>query len=807
MRILICFIFFAPAIITCAQPLTSFTRQGRAVQLSSANSQLRITPYGNYIVRVQSIKKNEDYFPDEHYEMVESHQWPGIFTAKTENTAFQFTTGAKDGIAVRVDRNNHLISFKDNISRNPFFLAGGKISWDADTTRMNFTPDPAEHFTGLGHGYFGREESIDLAGKTIHRNYGTEHGQQAPLLVPFYMSDKGYGIFLNSTFPNEFNFGRNNAYSFSISGKGQMDFFVIYGPSFSAILDRYTQLTGRPRLPPKAFFGLALSDKGNDHNSTDPSDENWWKKKIMDHRNAGFPLDHIVNDNRWRAGGGQRCVSKFEWDPGRYPDPTEWAKWIRGHGLITTLDLNRCISEFSAGWKKSYNLPQTEGIEFNTSAPDLTKKEVRDWFWNLFWTQSLKPSLQYPGDALWIDEFDEMGKAPLDMRFEDGSTWKEMRNYWFFLIAKALVQQGWDKSFNGSKRPFVWVRGMTAGAQRYATLWSGDIKSTYSDMQTQVRGLQLAGLSGFPFWGHDAGGFYLNNSKESPNDSLYRQWSMAFGSFTPFWKPHGVGKSRWPLDRPEMVQQDAKLYSDLRYRLIPYIYSYAHVANQTGMPMARAMVLSNSKSPLAWTSSLQYMWGNELLVAPNCTDKDSVSIWLPEGGWFDFWNDELVKGNRTINYSAPLGKLPLFVRTGSIIPMANFALSTAYIPKDSLTIHVYPGSDASFTLFEDDGITEEYKTAKALRKTIIRFNPKAFSLEINPATGNYRGAPAERAIQVEFHGLQKPFNVEVNGKILKPLLNIEISEGLLWNEKRKLLTILIPKTSVAKKIVIKRILN
>ena len=179
---------------------------------------------------------------------------------------------------------------------------------------------------------------------------------------------------------------------------------------------------------------------------------------------------------------------------------------------------------------------------------------------------------------------------------------------------------------------------------------------------------------------------------------------------------------------------------------------------------------------------------------------------MPEGGWFDFWNDELLKGNRTINYSAPLGKLPLFVKAGSIIPMGNFALSTAFISKDSLTIHVYPGTDANFTLLEDDGITEEYKIAKALRKTIIRFNQKAFSLEINPATGNYRSAPAEIAIQVEFHGLQKPFNVEVNGKILKPLMNSEnIDEGLLWNGKKKILTVLIPKTSVLKRLVIKKI--
>jgi alpha-D-xyloside xylohydrolase len=372
------------------------------------------------------------------------------------------------------------------------------------------------------------------------------------------------------------------------------------------------------------------------------------------------------------------------------------------------LDFYRCIAVQSEGWKPSFNLPQNDGIDFNTSAPDFTKKEVRDWFWNTMWNKSLNPSLGYPGDALWIDEFDEMGKAPVTMKFADGTTWMERRNYWFFLISKSLVQQGWDKSFKGTKRPSVWVRGMTAGAQRYATLWSGDINSTYEDMKTQVVGLQLAGISGFPFWGHDAGGFHLGESKDTPNDSMYRQWSMAFGSFTPFWKPHGIGKSRWPLDRSEEVQKEAKLYSELRYKLMPYMYTYARKANETGLPMARAMVIDYQHELLAWKSDLQYMWGKEFLVAPNCSDNSNVLVWLPKGTWYNFWNDEQIKGDRIIDFPAPVGKLPLFVKEGSIIPMANYALSTAAIKNDSLSIHVYPGKDAAFTLYEDDGISENY---------------------------------------------------------------------------------------------------
>ncbi len=782
----------------------------RSIILSDTKGErLRLTPYGKYIMRVQLVRKDEDFFPDNRNEMVVSHQWPGKLNWVEEKTSFIIKTGEKDGLVIRVSKSAMNLSFSMNGKAVAFLTETGLPRWNGDSIRSSFVNDPNEHFTGLGHGYFGREESIDLKGKTVSRNYGTEHGQQAPLIVPFYLSGKGYGVFLNSTFPNTFNFGENGGYEFSIRGTGRMDYFVIAGPGFSTIIDRYTQLTGRPRLPLKAFFGLALSDKGNDEKSSDPSDENWWKKKITDHRNAGFPIDHIINDNRWRAGGGQRCVSYFAWDSVRYPHPDEYARWVHSNGLILTLDFNRCIAVQSEGWKPSFNLPQNEGIDFNTSAPDFTKKEVREWFWNLMWNKTLNPALSFPGDALWIDEFDEMGKAPLSMKFADGTTWEERKNYWFMLVAKSLVQEGWDKKFKGTRRPFVWVRGMTAGGQRYATLWSGDIKSTYSDMKTQVRALQLAGISGFPFWGHDAGGFYDYELKQGPTDSMYRQWSMAFGSFTPFWKPHGVGQSRWPLDRPVYVQNDAKKYTRLRYQLIPYIYTYAHQANETGLPIAQAMVIDHQDDPQAWKHDLQYMWGNEMLVAPNCSANSTVSVWLPKGEWYDFWNDAPIKGDQEIKYEAPVGKLPLFVKAGSIIPMANFALSTAFIHNDSLTIHIYPGKDAVFELYEDDGVSEAYKNQNQKRTTLINFTQSPFSLAIAATHGNYNKAPVQRAWQLVFHGVSKPFCVEVNGVKMKPVQvtgnNTNLQEGAIWNKNNKLLMVFINRFPVNKPIVMKRV--
>ena len=427
------------------------------IVINNNGSKLRITAYGDQILRLQSARSEEAFFEDNHYEMVQSHDIQQPLHLTENDSYIEFSTKSANSSRLRLDKQSLALSFYQNNQKTPVLTQSQLVQWQQNNIISHFKYDSNEHFTGLGHGFFGREQSLDLKGKTINRNYGTDHGEQAPLIVPFYMSSKGYGLFLNSTFSNQFNFGNNNQYSVSINDSGfsgRMDYFFIAGPKLKTVLDRYTQLTGRPRLPMKSMFGLQLSDKGHDHNSPTPSDENWWKNKITQHRNAGFALDHVINDNRWRAAGGKRCESKLEWDKERYPDPAEYAKWLVENGLVATLDLNRCIAQFSEGWKAEFNLPDSGKIDFAQSAPDLTNQQFRDWFWQIFYNKSLNPKLQYPGSALWIDEFDEQGAVPKNMILANGKSSAEMRNYWFFLIAKALVQQGWDKS-DINKRPFV----------------------------------------------------------------------------------------------------------------------------------------------------------------------------------------------------------------------------------------------------------------------------------------------------------------------------------------------------------------
>ncbi len=812
-----CIFFLSVYLITpgiCREKLTdlkNYKVSGKSIILTTISEQkICLTPYGDYIIRVQPLRRGEDFFPDDYYEMVEPKKWNGNFKVSDDEELLTIQTAPSDGVLLKIRKNPVSIEFYQKTGSLILLSEREGTVWENNRVYVSLVFNDNENFTGLGHSYLGRSEKINLKGELIQRNYGKNHREQAPLIVPFYMSGKGYGIFLNSTFENFFNFGKDSIYEFGFDDHGfksRMDYFFILGPEFPQILDRYTQLTGRPRLPVRAVFGLGLSDKGNPLGSQNPSNENWWKEKIAAHRKAGFPIDHVINDNAWRAGGGERCNSYFDWDKERYPDPIEYKNWISDNGLITTVDFNRCIASRSEGWKYSFNIPDNSGIEFKESAPDLTNKEVRQWWWNLFWKKTLNPDLKFPGDALWIDEFDEMGKAKDSMILGNGRSWAEMKNYWFMLVSKGLVQEGWDKS-SIKKRPFVWVRGMTAGAQRYATLWSGDILSEYDDMHSQIISMQLAGLSGFPYWGHDAGGFH-NEETGGPAKNMYRQWSMAFGSFTPYWRPHGTGKSRWPLDRTLEEQGDAKVYCSLRYEMMPYIYTYAYKAYGTGMPMARAMVLYYQNDSSAWKFDSQYYWGDEILAAPVSADSGYVSVWLPPGNYYDFWNNQLYQGNRVIRYFASTGKLPLFIKEGAVIPMCDFALSTSFINKEKLNIHIYTGADGSFTLYEDDGETELYKTNNQKRFTRLSYSDSEKIFIINESEGSYENAPGKRAYKIIFHGLKEKYSPETNGTRIPLSGSVEeagTKQGSFINLDEKTLTIF-KIYPVNQKLTIKLILN
>lgn len=754
---------------------------GNGVEILSTTpgQRLELTAYGDRMVRVQAVN-NGAAFSDPAYPMVDpSVQWTGSLNVVDRGSDLEVTTSS-GAVTVHVQKNPLRIEF---VSNGVSLKEAQGIEWLNGRVDENLAMGASERFVGLGHGNFGHVgNSLNLRGQIIARNYGPDTQSQSPLIVPFFISSAGYGIFLNSTFTNRFDFTPASQYQFGVTAS-QMDYFYIAGPAPADVLERYTALTGRPHLPQLAIFGLALSDKGDPANPG----ATWWQSKVAAHRSLGLPLDHLVNDNRWRIGAGERCNSEFGWDPVRYPSPEAFHTWLREQGLVTTLDFNRCIAPHSPGWLPSFNIDNANLASLHatfheSSAPDFTNPTVANWWWSIIRDKGLDPTRDYPGDALWIDEFDALGAIPGATVMGDGHHWDEARNAWFLTIAKTLGDN-WSRDIGIEKRPFTWIRGGTAGGQRYATLWSGDTNSEYSEMRDQVRGLLSAGLSGFPYQGHDGGGFHTTAGFTS---NLYRQWAMAFGSFTPYWRPHGdTAASRWPMDQTNSaaVIADAKKYGDLRYALMPYTYTLAWQAHNTGIPMARAMLLEFPQSPEAWQFDQQFMWGSSILVAPNSSDANNVSLWLPSGTWYDYWSGEALTGGGTLSYPAPTGKLPLFVKAGGILPMTTPALSTKFMSRSILEVHAYVGANGDFTLYEDDGVSERHQQG-AQRFTALHYSESDGKISVDPTLGDFAGATATRRYSFHWHGLSAPQCVIANGTALAFAATQQLAQtngGAFWN--------------------------
>ena len=765
---------------------------GRSIVITGASGEnIRITPYGDYMVRVQAIRKDESFYPDSQYEIVASHDWDEKLTAIDSDSSLNLSTGADDGVSISIAKKPIRISFSIKGQTGQLLKEKDGITWSGNTITEAFSPATNEHFAGLGHEAYGRLNKLDRQGTSLK----VSRGNEGACVVPFYLSSKGYGVLLNTTFTHTINLGLNSVYALTIDGEsygGQMDYFLIAGPALTQVLDRYTQLTGRPRMPQKSLFGLLLSDKSDPDNNG----EAWWKKQITDHRNAGYAFDHQVNDNAWRASNevtsGQKN-SWFEFRKDRYPDPAEYKKWCDDNGVTVTLDLNRPGIPLNPSWKDEYSMPGT------TDCPDFTNIATRKWIWQLFFTKALDPALKYPGDAIWLDEFDYPDQVH-SMTLTSGKRWAEESINYHLDLQKACVKEGWDVGIGEAKRPYYWSRGITAGAQRWGSYWSGDLDGNYSDMAGQVRAMQSAGLSGFPYFNHDAGG-HMNLTEN--DDNIYRQWDMAFGSFTPIWKPHGPSHKRWPLQRNSTCQATAKTFITTRYQMIPYIYSYVHIAQATGIPMARPMFLEDQNNSTAWEKDNQYKWGNEMLIAPNCSDgNNSVSVWLPKGNWYYFWDDKKYTGDKTESISAATGVIPVFVKEGAIIPMAPFAKSTFFIPKDTLLVHVYTGANGSFQLYEDDGVTEKFRTKRELRETALQFSQQDLGLQIGASKGSFAGAPSARSYQIIYHGLSATVPLYLNGTSISSFskkADIPANQdAAVWDSDKKVLNVYLSSKPIDK---------
>jgi alpha-D-xyloside xylohydrolase len=590
---------------------------------------------------------------------------------------------------VLVEQNGGEIDISGRMRNLPFgrSLAGGAIA----AYHESFAAPADERFAGLGERFTPLDKRGQRALMWNFDAFGAE-SDRAYKNVPFYLSSRGYGIVVDSGTPVEFDICQSTHACVQILVPDDLiDYYVIAGPTPAAILDRYDRLTSRPLLPPKWAFGTWMSSGF----FADSQQATLDRARRL--RADGIPSDVLHLDCYWQTPGHW---SDLAWDREAFPDPDAMLAELAGLGFRVCLWINPYLSHlspaFAAAEEAGYLLRGPDGSAYvadvwHGSHPasgivDFTDPAATAWYQGL-----LRPLLAQ-GVAVFKTDFAE--GVPADAVAANGMTGTELHNVYTLLFNDAAAAVTREIAGHG----MVWARSSYLGGQRHSAQWSGDTTATYQAMASTLRGGLSHGLSGVPFWSHDAGGF-----TGTPSDDLYVRWAQ-FAALSPLVRFHGT-TSRLPWNFRPAAAAAATEALRLRYRLMPYLYSAAVASARTGVPMMRAVLFDAPDDPAAWTADLEYLLGPDLLVAPMVTAEPARQVYFPGGRWVDHATGEMVEGGRYHRVFAPLDRIPLYVRHGALIPVAPPAETVADGPFRDLTVVSWGGLDARTVISDVDGDT------------------------------------------------------------------------------------------------------
>lgn len=528
---------------------------------------------------------------------------------------------------------------------------------------------------GLGErfGHFVKNgQSID-----IWNADGGTSSEQAYKSIPFYLSSKGYGVFVNQPEHVSFEVGTETVERVQFSTAGEsLEYYVIAGPTPKEVIDRYTSLTGRPAVLPAWSYGLWLSTS-----FTTDYDEATVNSFVDGMRDRGIPLSVFHFDCFWMR---EFNWTDLEWDARVFPDPKGML-----HRLHTERDLHVCAwinpyiaqrsALFKEGMDKGYLVKRADGSVWQwdlwvagMGLVDFTNPEATTWF-----QDKLRALLAQGVDALKTD-FGE--RIPVDVVWHDGSDPMTMHNLYTQLYNKAVFDV--VKEVKGEREAVLFARSATAGGQQFPVHWGGDNTSTFPSMAETLRGGLSLASSGFGYWSHDIGGF-----EGTPDPTVFKRW-VAFGLMSSHSRLHGSDSYRvpWAFDQ-EAVDLTAR-FTQLKNSLMPYLYKVAEDAAATGVSMARPMFFDFPHDPAVGYLDRQFMLGDDVLVAPVFTETGEVDFYLPEGVWTSLFTGTTVAGGRWLRETHGFDTLPVYVRQGAAL---GFGRSDRpdYDYLEGLTVRLY----------------------------------------------------------------------------------------------------------------------
>lgn len=605
------------------------------------------------------------------------------------------------------------------------------FSWDLEGTHTVWDCGEDEHFFGLGLQF----HSFDQRGKKrflkTNADPPTDNGM-AHAVIPFFISTKGYGVLLNTEGYSEFDMAESDhsEYNFK-SPDPAMDFYFFFGPTPREILAGYTELTGRAAMPPKWALGFwyRMPTQWNSEQTVNLA------QTLRDHE---IPCDVIGLEPGWMT-HSYPCT--FKWEGERFPDPAGYVEWMRENGFRVNL------------WEHAYvyeESPIRSLLEEQSCAadkmvwyglvPDFTLEKTAEIFSDYHMSEHI--SIGVSGYKL--DECDGADYTgdwffPDDTYFPGGRTGAQMHNIFGFLYQKVFHEM-YERL---GRRTHLLVRANYTGAQRYSSC----IYSDYYSLEQYIRATVNSGFSGIQ-WCPEV------RQSGSVEDFARRSQLMFFSPMAMINAWNSSGECE-PWAKGEEAEAIFKKYADLRMRLIPYIYSGFWKARETGVPFIRGLVVDYPDDEKTYGVDDQFMFGEAFMVAP-ISAGSSRDVYLPQGKWFDYWTDYAWDGGRMISYDAPIDRLPLFVKAGSIVPMYPWMNYVGERVIDEVEFEVYPGGECSFVLYDDDGETTGYLNGETCRVRVeCRPCDGGMEITLGKLVGDYSPQYKSVLFRVRGGGLQE----------------------------------------------------
>lgn len=538
---------------------------------------------------------------------------------------------------------------------------------------------------------------------------------------------------------------------FSSTKGNTIDYYLVQGENPGEVISNYQKLTGKAPMFPKSAYGF-WQCRERYHNQAELLDN------AREMRNREIPFDNIVQDwFYWPKG-----TKGPEWDRAKYPDPKAMVDELKELNLKLMVSVWPAVN--NVGLEEKYGLTKIEGSGYI----DIYNPEIRQGFYKM-----LSDSMfQFGVNSIWLDGTEPEGVRNTNVTTAVGP-FQEVQNPYSLEVTRA-VYEGRRAEFP-NERVFNLTRSAYCGQQRYGVAsWSGDVKSSWEQLSEQIAaGLNFT-MAGVPYWTHDIGGFFRDSKSLNPDfDTQYTnpefielltRW-FQFGAFSPVFRIHGYVSETEIWRYNEDFERTARKFIDLRYQLMPYIYSQAWQITDNSRQLMSPLAYHFPEDQNTWSIKDQLFFGESMMVAFVTEYKQrSKEVYLPEGDWFDFWTDEKVSGGKTITVDAPLDGTPIFVRAGSIIPTGPNVQYATQPTNQPIRIKIYPGKDADFTLYFDDNESYDYEKGEYAQLN-FSYSEESKKININKGEGNFINfSETPMDFIVELVGAGKETKLTFNGE-------------------------------------------